>query len=85
MEKVCYLSLGVFQYVGDTLLWHFHEAKAIISLFICLIVDDSVSMPSVVSEQDAYLLSAIGRRRFSSHTSSMSVPQAEGGMLPSQR
>ncbi|XP_066431738.1 protein unc-80 homolog isoform X3 [Eleutherodactylus coqui] len=47
--------------------------------------NDSVSMPSVVSEQDAYLLSAIGRRRFSSHTSSMSVPQAEGGMLPSQR
>ncbi|XP_068101295.1 protein unc-80 homolog isoform X19 [Hyperolius riggenbachi] len=46
--------------------------------------NDSVSMPSVVSEQDAYLLSAIGRRRFSSHTSSMSVPQAEGGMLPSQ-
>ncbi|KAE8580427.1 hypothetical protein XENTR_v10024429 [Xenopus tropicalis] len=47
--------------------------------------NDSVSMPSVVSEQDAYLLSAIGRRRFSSHTSTMSVPQAEGGMLPSQR
>ncbi|XP_071977418.1 protein unc-80 homolog isoform X11 [Engystomops pustulosus] len=46
--------------------------------------NDSVSMPSVVSEQDAYLLSAIGRRRFSSHTSSMSVPQAESGMLPSQ-
>ncbi|KAE8580433.1 hypothetical protein XENTR_v10024429 [Xenopus tropicalis] len=46
--------------------------------------NDSVSMPSVVSEQDAYLLSAIGRRRFSSHTSTMSVPQAEGGMLPSQ-
>ncbi|XP_075036413.1 protein unc-80 homolog isoform X26 [Mixophyes fleayi] len=46
--------------------------------------NDSVSMPSVVSEQDTYLLSAIGRRRFSSHTSSMSVPQAEGGMLPSQ-
>ncbi|XP_063789189.1 protein unc-80 homolog isoform X22 [Pseudophryne corroboree] len=47
--------------------------------------NDSVSMPSVVSEQDTYLLSAIGRRRFSSHASSMSVPQAEGGMLPSQR
>ncbi|XP_063789184.1 protein unc-80 homolog isoform X17 [Pseudophryne corroboree] len=46
--------------------------------------NDSVSMPSVVSEQDTYLLSAIGRRRFSSHASSMSVPQAEGGMLPSQ-
>lgn len=47
--------------------------------------DDSVSMPSVVSEQEAYLLSAIGRRRFSSHVSSMSAPQAEVGMLPSQR
>ncbi|MEE6491018.1 hypothetical protein FKM82_016071 [Ascaphus truei] len=47
--------------------------------------NDSVSIPSVVSEQDAYLMSAIGRRRFSSNTSSMSVPQAEGSMLPSQR
>ncbi|XP_041433158.1 protein unc-80 homolog isoform X13 [Xenopus laevis] len=49
--------------------------------------NDSVSMPSVVSEQDAYLLSAIGRRRFSSHTSTLSAPQAEAplGMLPSQR
>ncbi|MEE6491022.1 hypothetical protein FKM82_016071 [Ascaphus truei] len=46
--------------------------------------NDSVSIPSVVSEQDAYLMSAIGRRRFSSNTSSMSVPQAEGSMLPSQ-
>uniref|UniRef100_A0ABM5ELI2 Protein unc-80 homolog isoform X11 n=1 Tax=Pogona vitticeps TaxID=103695 RepID=A0ABM5ELI2_9SAUR len=47
--------------------------------------NDSVSMPSVVSEQEAYLLGAIGRRRFSSHLSSMSAPQAEVGMLPSQR
>lgn len=47
--------------------------------------DDSVSMPSVVSEQEASLLSALGRRRFSSHVSSMSAPQAEVGMLPSQR
>ncbi|XP_023366191.1 protein unc-80 homolog isoform X2 [Otolemur garnettii] len=47
--------------------------------------NDSISMPSVVSEQEAYLLSAIGRRRFSSHVSSMSAPQAEVGMLPSQR
>ncbi|KAJ1064816.1 hypothetical protein K5549_005625 [Capra hircus] len=47
--------------------------------------NDSVSMPSVVSEQEAYLLSTIGRRRFSSHVSSMSAPQAEVGMLPSQR
>uniref|UniRef100_A0A8C5MCX8 Unc-80 homolog, NALCN channel complex subunit n=1 Tax=Leptobrachium leishanense TaxID=445787 RepID=A0A8C5MCX8_9ANUR len=46
--------------------------------------NDSVSMPSVVSEQDTYLLSAIGRRRFSSQTSSVSAPQAEGGLLPSQ-
>ncbi|ELK04896.1 Protein unc-80 like protein [Pteropus alecto] len=46
--------------------------------------NDSVSMPSVVSEQEAYLLSAIGRRRFSSHVSSMSAPQAEVGLLPSQ-
>ncbi|XP_004376433.1 protein unc-80 homolog [Trichechus manatus latirostris] len=46
--------------------------------------NDSISMPSVVSEQEAYLLSAIGRRRFSSHVSSMSAPQAEVGMLPSQ-
>ncbi|KAG8432649.1 hypothetical protein GDO86_017045, partial [Hymenochirus boettgeri] len=46
--------------------------------------NDSVSMPSVVSEQDVYLLSAIGRRRFSSHTSAISAPQPEGGMLPSQ-
>ncbi|XP_036021759.1 protein unc-80 homolog isoform X23 [Mus musculus] len=46
--------------------------------------NDSVSMPSVVSEQEACLLSTIGRRRFSSHVSSMSAPQAEVGMLPSQ-
>ncbi|XP_050772025.1 protein unc-80 homolog isoform X7 [Gopherus flavomarginatus] len=46
--------------------------------------NDSVSMPSVVSEQEAYLMGAIGRRRFSSHISSMSAPQAEVGMLPSQ-
>ncbi|MEJ1271987.1 unc-80 NALCN activator [Cricetulus griseus] len=46
--------------------------------------NDSVSMPSVVSEQEASLLSALGRRRFSSHVSSMSAPQAEVGMLPSQ-
>ncbi|XP_061463850.1 protein unc-80 homolog [Rhineura floridana] len=46
--------------------------------------NDSVSMPSVVSEQEAYLMGAIGRRRFSSHLSSMSAPQAEVGMLPSQ-
>ncbi|XP_006022347.1 protein unc-80 homolog [Alligator sinensis] len=46
--------------------------------------NDSVSMPSVVSEQDAYLMGAIGRRRFSSHISSMSAPQAEVGLLPSQ-
>ncbi|XP_041891385.1 protein unc-80 homolog isoform X2 [Corvus kubaryi] len=42
-------------------------------------------MPSVVSEQETYLMGAIGRRRFSSHLSSMSAPQAEVGMLPSQR
>ncbi|XP_075808078.1 protein unc-80 homolog isoform X5 [Microtus pennsylvanicus] len=47
--------------------------------------NDSVSMPSVVSEQEASLLSALGRRRFSSHVSSTSAPQAEVGMLPSQR
>uniref|UniRef100_A0A8D2LZS7 Unc-80 homolog, NALCN channel complex subunit n=1 Tax=Varanus komodoensis TaxID=61221 RepID=A0A8D2LZS7_VARKO len=46
--------------------------------------NDSVSMPSVVSEQEAYLMGAIGRRRFSSHLSSMSAPQPEVGMLPSQ-
>ncbi|KAK7808763.1 hypothetical protein U0070_002327, partial [Myodes glareolus] len=46
--------------------------------------NDSVSMPSVVSEQEASLLSALGRRRFSSHVSSMSAPQADVGMLPSQ-
>ncbi|KFZ46620.1 Protein unc-80, partial [Antrostomus carolinensis] len=46
--------------------------------------NDSLSMPSVVSEQEAYLMGAIGRRRFSSHLSSMSAPQAEVGMLPSQ-
>ncbi|PKU34440.1 protein unhypothetical protein [Limosa lapponica baueri] len=46
--------------------------------------DDSLSMPSVVSEQEAYLMGAIGRRRFSSHLSSVSAPQAEVGMLPSQ-
>uniref|UniRef100_G1MYI1 Unc-80 homolog, NALCN channel complex subunit n=1 Tax=Meleagris gallopavo TaxID=9103 RepID=G1MYI1_MELGA len=44
--------------------------------------NDSLSMPSVVSEQEAYLMGAIGRRRFSSHLSSMSAPQAEVGMLP---
>uniref|UniRef100_A0A8C9LFE1 Unc-80 homolog, NALCN channel complex subunit n=1 Tax=Pavo cristatus TaxID=9049 RepID=A0A8C9LFE1_PAVCR len=44
--------------------------------------NDSLSMPSVVSEQEAYLMGAIGRRRFSSHLSSVSAPQAEVGMLP---
>ncbi|MGH0120633.1 UNVERIFIED_CONTAM: hypothetical protein FKN15_009998 [Acipenser sinensis] len=50
--------------------------------------NDSVSMPSVVSEHEAYLASVIGRRRFSSHVSSASAPQAEpvlSSMLPSQR
>ncbi|XP_013926758.1 PREDICTED: protein unc-80 homolog, partial [Thamnophis sirtalis] len=47
--------------------------------------NDSVSMPSVVSEQEAYLMGSIGRRRFSSHLSSISAPQPEVGMLPSQR
>uniref|UniRef100_A0A8C6VR30 Unc-80 homolog, NALCN channel complex subunit n=1 Tax=Naja naja TaxID=35670 RepID=A0A8C6VR30_NAJNA len=46
--------------------------------------NDSVSMPSVVSEQEAYLMGTIGRRRFSSHLSSISAPQPEVGMLPSQ-
>uniref|UniRef100_A0A8B9PN18 Unc-80 homolog, NALCN channel complex subunit n=1 Tax=Apteryx owenii TaxID=8824 RepID=A0A8B9PN18_APTOW len=43
--------------------------------------NDSLSMPSVVSEQEAYLMGAIGRRRFSSHLSSVSAPQAEVGHL----
>ncbi|XP_041120448.1 protein unc-80 homolog isoform X3 [Polyodon spathula] len=49
--------------------------------------NDSVSMPSVVSEHEAYLASVIGRRRFSSHVSSASAPTAEpvlSTMLPSQ-
>uniref|UniRef100_A0A6I8NR22 Unc-80 homolog, NALCN channel complex subunit n=1 Tax=Ornithorhynchus anatinus TaxID=9258 RepID=A0A6I8NR22_ORNAN len=46
--------------------------------------NESVSVPSVVSEQEAFLLSSVGRRRFSSHVSSMSAPQAEVGMVPSQ-
>uniref|UniRef100_UPI00398EFC07 protein unc-80 homolog isoform X3 n=1 Tax=Pristiophorus japonicus TaxID=55135 RepID=UPI00398EFC07 len=48
--------------------------------------NDSVSMPSVVSEQEAYLASSSrGRRRFSSHVSSMSAPQSDSGLriLPS--
>lgn len=53
--------------------------------FSSFFLDDSLSMPSVVSEQEAYLMGAIGRRRFSSHLSSVSAPQAEVGMLPSQR
>lgn len=53
--------------------------------FLSFFLDDSLSMPSVVSEQEAYLMGAIGRRRFSSHLSSVSAPQAEVGMLPSQR
>uniref|UniRef100_UPI00398F58D0 protein unc-80 homolog isoform X8 n=1 Tax=Pristiophorus japonicus TaxID=55135 RepID=UPI00398F58D0 len=50
--------------------------------------NDSVSMPSVVSEQEAYLASSSrGRRRFSSHVSSMSAPQSDSGLriLPSNR
>lgn len=72
----------MFENLSEVLTLH-HTIKKSSSFFLS-ILDDSVSMPSVVSEQDVYLLSAIGRRRFSSHTS-MSVPQAEGGMLPSQR
>ncbi|XP_041056206.1 protein unc-80 homolog [Carcharodon carcharias] len=48
--------------------------------------NDTVSMPSVVSEQEAYLASSSrGRRRFSSHVSSMSAPQPDSGLriLPS--
>ncbi|XP_038644467.1 protein unc-80 homolog isoform X4 [Scyliorhinus canicula] len=48
--------------------------------------NDTVSMPSVVSEQEAYLASSSrGRRRFSSHVSSMSAPQSDSGLriLPS--
>ncbi|XP_062907898.1 protein unc-80 homolog isoform X3 [Mobula hypostoma] len=42
--------------------------------------NDTVSMPSVVSEQEAYLASSIqGRRRFSSHISTMSAPQSDSG------
>ncbi|GCB69332.1 hypothetical protein scyTo_0001037 [Scyliorhinus torazame] len=50
--------------------------------------NDTVSMPSVVSEQEAYLASSSrGRRRFSSHVSSMSAPQPDSGLriLPSHR
>ncbi|XP_060684031.1 protein unc-80 homolog [Hemiscyllium ocellatum] len=48
--------------------------------------NDTVSMPSVVSEQEAYLASSSrGRRRFSSHVSSISAPQPDSGLriLPS--
>lgn len=47
--------------------------------------NDSVSMPSVVSEQEEYLMSSIGRRRFSGHIPSIPARQPEGGLLPSQR
>ncbi|XP_072434871.1 protein unc-80 homolog isoform X2 [Chiloscyllium punctatum] len=50
--------------------------------------NDTVSMPSVVSEQEAYLASSSrGRRRFSSHVSSISAPQPDSGLriLPSNR
>ncbi|XP_072902899.1 protein unc-80 homolog isoform X3 [Hemitrygon akajei] len=50
--------------------------------------NDTVSMPSVVSEQEAYLASSIqGRRRFSSHISTMSAPQSDSGtrILPCHR
>ncbi|XP_069471989.1 protein unc-80 homolog isoform X5 [Ambystoma mexicanum] len=46
--------------------------------------NDSVSMPSVVSEQEEFLMTSIGRRRFSGHISSIPARQPEGGLLPSQ-
>ncbi|XP_032879501.1 protein unc-80 homolog isoform X3 [Amblyraja radiata] len=50
--------------------------------------NDTVSMPSVVSEQEAYLASSSrGRRRFSSHISTMSAPHPDSGIriLPCHR
>lgn len=76
------LPLGSSKYVGGVWGGCFLSFP---SPFFSFFLDDSLSMPSVVSEQEAYLMGAIGRRRFSSHLSSVSAPQAEVGMLPSQR
>ncbi|XP_026070510.1 protein unc-80 homolog [Carassius auratus] len=50
--------------------------------------NDSISIPSVVSEHDAFLPRLISQRRFSSHTSVSAAAQPEPGistMLPSHR
>lgn len=50
--------------------------------------DDSISIPSVVSEHEAFLPRLISHRRFSSHATDSAATQPEAGMstmLPSHR
>ena len=54
----------------------------------CLFPDDSMSIPSVVSEHEAFLPRVITQRRFSSHGTGSAASQPEGPrttMLPSHR
>lgn len=54
----------------------------------CLSADDSMSIPSVVSEHEAFLPRVITQRRFSSHATGSMASQPEGPrtiMLPSHR
>lgn len=53
-----------------------------------LSLDDSISIPSVVSEHEAFLPRVISQRRFSSHATGSAASQAEAPratMLPSHR
>lgn len=56
---------------------------------LCILpADDSISIPSVVSEHEAFLPSAISQRRFSSHATGSAASQPEAPrvtMLPSHR
>lgn len=62
------------------------------NVFVCalhpLSPDDSLSIPSVVSEHEAFLPRMISQRRFSSHATGSAASQPEAPratMLPSHR
>lgn len=55
---------------------------------VSLLLDDSMSIPSVVSEHEAFLPRVIAQRRFSSHATDSASSQPEAPrttMLPSHR
>lgn len=60
----------------------------ILLIYAPFAVDDSMSIPSVVSEHEAFLPIVMSQRRFSSHITGSAAAQPENPrttMLPSQR